>query len=72
MPSFDVRVTYPKADVLTEQEVERQLENNEREKKRQYVARINNVDHGTFTPLVFSTTGMVGAECRHFLKCLSD
>ena len=29
---FDVRVTHPKADVLTEQEVERQLGNNEREK----------------------------------------
>ena len=70
MPSFDVRVTYPKADVLTEQEVERQLENNEREKKRQYTAMVNNVDRGTFTPLVFSTTGMVGAECRRFLKCL--
>ena len=32
---FDVRVTHLKADVLTEQEVEQQLENNECEKKRQ-------------------------------------
>ena len=67
---FDVWVTHPKADVLTEQEVEQRLENNEREKKRQYAAEVNNVDSGTFTPLVFSTTGMVGAECRRFLKCL--
>ena len=67
---FDVRMTHPKADVLTEQEVERRLENNERKKKRQYAAEVNNVDSGTFTPLVFSTTGMVGAECRLFWKCL--
>ena len=63
-------MTHLKADVLTEQEVERWLENNEHEKKRHYAARVNNVDSGTFPPSVFSTNGMVGAECRRFLKCL--
>ena len=29
----------------------------EREKKRQYNNRIVNVEHGTFTPLVFSVNG---------------
>ena len=38
---------------------------NEQEKKRAYNERILQVDHGTFTPLVFSINGM-GRECQKF------
>ena len=68
---FDVRVTHPKANVLTVKEVQRQLEKIEQEKKRQYATRVNNIDRGAFTPLVFSTAGMVGNECELFLKALA-
>ena len=67
---FDFRVTHSKAGLLSCSEVLRQLELNEREKKRQYAERINTVDRGVFTPLVFSTTGMTGHECGRFLKSL--
>ena len=67
---FDIRVTHPKDGLLSGSDVLRQLESNEREKKRQYAQRINTIDRGTFTPLVFSTGGMAGRECTTFLKSL--
>ena len=67
---FDVRITHPKASLLSRREVLRQLKGNEREKKRQYAQRVNTVDHGSFTPLVFATNGMVAPECSFFLKSL--
>ncbi len=67
---FDVRVTHPKATCLSRSQVLSQLEQHEREKKRQYSERINNIDRGVFTPLVFSTAGLAGRECSRGLKML--
>ena len=67
---FDVRVTHPKASLLSRSEVVRQLRSNEREKKRQYCQRVNQVDRSAFTPLVFTTSGMCGPEASVFLKTL--
>ena len=67
---FDIRVTYPKADLLTRSQTYAQLERNGHEKKRQYNQHIVNVHRGVLTPLVFSTFGMVGRECSTFLKTL--
>ena len=65
---FDVRVTHPKSSLQTLPELQRQLERNEREKKRQYCQRVNLIDRGVFTPLVFTTNGLVGQECNRCLK----
>ena len=43
----------------------------EREKKRAYNNRIMNVEHGTFTPLVFSLTGGEGPETSTFHKYIA-
>ena len=51
---FDVRVTNTNSQSQKHQTTERVLEKKEREKKRQYNNRIMNIEHGTFTPLVFS------------------
>ena len=67
---FDVRVTHPKASLLSRSEIKSHLLASEREKKRQYASRIVQVDHGVFTPLVFSTYGQCAPECRLFLKRL--
>ena len=40
----------------------------EKEKKRQYNARIQEVEHGSFTPLVFASTGGMSKETTVFLK----
>ena len=36
------------------------------EKKRHYNKRVTAYENGTFTPLVFSTTGGMGRECKTF------
>ena len=68
---FDVRVTHPKASLLSRSEVAKQLLDNEHEKKRRYGFRVTQVEAGSFTPLVFSTAGQCGTECAKFLKTLA-
>ena len=67
---FDVRVTHPRAVLLSRSEVMSQLKSHERMKKREYGARVNQVERGSFTPLVFSTFGMCGPEANVFFKSL--
>ena len=43
-----------------------------RKKKRMYNHRVIQIEHGQFTPLVFSTTGGMAKECSCFLKKLSE
>ena len=43
----------------------------EEEKKGSYNERIINVERGTFTPLVFSTTGGMALECHKYHKRLA-
>ena len=38
----------------------------EDKKKRLYANRVLEVEHGTFTPLVFTTTGGMADECKRF------
>ena len=45
---------------------------NEQEKKRAYNERILQIDHGTFTPLVFSINGSMGRECQKFYSCVAQ
>ena len=44
----------------------------EDENKRIYGQRILEIEHGVFTPLVFSTTGGMGREAQTFYKRLAD
>ena len=45
---------------------------NEQEKKRSYTERVLQIEHGTFTLLIFSIYGSMGRECRTFYSRLSD
>ena len=61
---FDVRVCHPNAESykdLSPEQIYRQHENG---KKRSYAKRVMEIEQGTFTPLVFSTTGGMAEECR--------
>ena len=67
---LDVRVTHVnskcnqgKATFIKEQE---------EEKKRKYQQRVLNVEMGSFTPLVFGTSGGMEADCNCFLKRLAE
>ena len=41
-------------------------------KKRAYGQSVREIEHGVFTPLVFSTTGGMGQEATTFYKRLAD
>ena len=52
--------------------VEQVLVKHEAEKKRAYNDRVMNVEHGTFTPLVFSLNGVMSPECEKYHKHLAS
>ena len=54
---FDIRVRHPNADSYKELSPKQIYKLHEDEKKRKYTSRIIKVENGTFTPLVFTTTG---------------
>ena len=59
---FDIRVFNPMAKRYANQILKKSYETNEVEKKRKYNKRLMQIEHGTFTPLVFSSTGGMGRE----------
>ena len=69
---FDVMVFNPNARRYAKQELSKTYELNEKEKKCLYNERILQVEHGTFTPLVMSTTGGMGRESSKFYSFLSE
>ena len=69
---FDVRITNADCDSQVDKDISSVLKKHEKEKKRQYNARVMEVEHGTFTPLVFSIKGVMGQECQIFHKALAE
>ena len=63
---FDVRVFNPLAQTYLGSTIETAHKTNEDGKKREYNDRILQIEHGSFTPLVFSSFGGMGVECTHF------
>jgi len=60
---FNVRVCHPNAESYRDLKPQQIYRMNENEKKLQYSSRVLDVEHGTFTPLVFTTTGGKDQEC---------
>ena len=44
----------------------------ENQKKREYNARVLNIEKGSFTPVVFSTSGGMGKEAEKLLKQMAN
>ena len=65
---MDVRIFHPCAPSYMNKPVQSLFDENERSKKRAYNARVINIEKATFVPLVFSTHGGMGKECRNVLK----
>ena len=63
---FDVRITNTNSESQRHLISEKIFTKQEREKKRQYNNRIMNIEHGTFTPLVFSVNGRMTKWCLIF------
>ena len=69
---FDVRVCHPNADScknLTPEQIYKLHENDE---KRLYSSGVLEVERGTFTPLVFTTTGGMSDECQRYHSHLAE
>ena len=60
---FDVRVCHPNVDSHRDLELEQIYRKHEDEKKRLYARRVLDIEQGTFTSLIFTSTGGMGNEC---------
>ncbi len=69
---LDVRVFHPNAPCYRSKDTATIHKQHEAAKKREYNQRVQNVEHGVFTPLVFSTTGSTGKEGTTLYKRLAD
>ena len=69
---FDVRVTHPNNTSQRNTKLETILKKHEDEKKRHYNRRVREVEQGSFTPLVFTTTGVMSHECTKYHKALAE
>ena len=69
---FDISIFEPLAPSHRGHSLEASHKKNENEKKRAYSERIQQVDQGTFTPLVFTTSGGMGPEARRFYSRLAE
>ena len=69
---FDIMVFHTNAPSNSSGSISAAYKKHEDIKKRAYGQRVRDVEHGIFTPLVFSTTGGMGQEATTFYKRLAD
>ena len=69
---FDVRVCLPNAASYGDLTCKQIYKKHENEKKRQYAERVMEIEQGTFTPLVFTTTGGMADECVRYHSRLAE
>ena len=69
---FDVRITNETCQSQRDSTINSILRKHEMEKKRQYNQRVIEIEQGTFTPLIFTTSGAMGHECHKFHKALAE
>ena len=63
---FDVSVLYPHASSYSSRSLASLYQSFEHENKAKYADRILQVEHGTFTPLIFSSCGYCSEKDRNF------
>ena len=69
---FDVKVVSPYARSYCDMTIARLLVSAEKAKSREYRERILNVEHGDFSPLVFTTTGAMAPQCQRVVRRLAE
>ena len=69
---FDVMITNTECNSQQEMSTDAVFSRHEGTKKRKYNDRIMNVEHGTFTPLIFAINGGVGPECKRYHQHLAE
>ena len=69
---FDICVTNTNSATQKNVSIEKVLKKHELRKKRAYNRRIMEIEHGTFTPLIFALNGGVGIECSRFHNHIAE
>ena len=69
---LDIRVFNPLAPSNRNHTLTSCYRRNEQEKRRAYDQRVREIEHGSFTPLVFSASGGMGPTARVFYKKLAS
>ena len=69
---FDIRVTNANSTSQSNMLAAKIYAKHEAEKKQNYNQRAMQVEHGSFTPLVFSVNGGMAPECEKFHKHLAE
>ena len=69
---FDVKVVSPFARSYVHLTQASILNSAEKTKMREYKARIHEVEHGDFNPLVFTTMGAMAPQCQVVIKKLAE
>ena len=59
---LDIRIFHPNCPSYINKDIEKTYIHHENLKKNAYRERVLNVEHGSFTPIVFSTTGGASPE----------
>ena len=63
---FDIKVCHPNANSYRDPSPKQICRIHENEKKRKCNSRVTEIEQGTFTPLVFTTTGGMADECLRY------
>ena len=69
---FDVRVFNPFAQSYRNTSLSQCYRRNEMENKRAYDERVREIEHGSFSPLVFSTSGGMGTTATVVYKRIAS
>ena len=69
---LDVRLCHPNDDSYKDLEPQQIYRRHENEKKRLFSKRVLDIEHGTFTPLVFTTTGGMEKVCLRYNSRLAE
>jgi len=69
---FDIRIFNPMATSNRAQELRSAHIKHENDKMREYGERVREVEQGTFTPLVFTTSGGIAPRAVTFYSCLTQ
>ena len=69
---FDIRITNADNASQRDKPLKSVLRSHEQEKKRNYNARVMEVEQGTFTPIVVTVKGVMGPEANCYHKTLAE
>ena len=69
---IDIRIFNPYAPSNKNSSLSSTYRQHEKEKRRHYGQRITEIEHGSFSPLVFSSTGGMAKETTIFYKKLAS